>query len=261
MKEVWDDENQEWDEEDDSLKKLNFSALKELIGKKKTEVSFVSSQPEADGFLEEPQQEPEEEIPIEYPELLAEQRKPAALTEPFYRRVLPTIRDESSVNVDAKITGTIESRSDVNIYGTMKGNVTTEADMIVNGTLIGDVRCRGLYMDGGRIQGKAICTGDVVLENGAMILGDLSCQGLSSNGRIRGDIRADGLVSLRESAVCFGNISADHISMLDGAVLNGQVEIRSMMKEEELFPAVSRRIETSDMKKESETEKPQLFEL
>ena len=231
MNESWEKENREG--EDNSLKKLNFSALKELIGKKKAESTSSLPQPEPPESIQDPNRH--EDVPIEYPELSTQKEAKTPLTEHFCRRVLPSVRDESSVNIDAVITGTIESKSDVNIYGTVHGNVTTQADMIVNGTLIGDVCCRGLYMNGGRIQGTVTCTGEVFLENDAMILGNLSCAEVSSNGRIRGDIYANGFVSLRENAVCFGNISADHIGMTEGAVLKGQVEIRSIMTGEDAF--------------------------
>lgn len=72
-----------------------------------------------------------------------------------------------------------------------------------------------------------------ILSNDTLVIGETAClqaelevNELIVCGRIKGDIRARKRVEIRSPAIVNGNIMAPSVSIEDGVIFNGQVEMR-----------------------------------
>lgn len=89
-----------------------------------------------------------------------------------------------------------------------------------------------------RIDG--IFNGDI-LSNDTLVIGETACvhaelevDELVVSGRVKGDVRARKRVEIRSPAVVNGNITAPSVSIEDGVIFNGQVEMREWHSGQEI---------------------------
>jgi cytoskeletal protein CcmA (bactofilin family) len=94
--------------------------------------------------------------------------------------------------------------------------------VVVKGELSGS---EDLYLDG-QVEGSIALKGNnlTVGPNG-QIKGSVEAKGVVVQGKLEGNIQAGDRVELRKSAVVNGDISAQRISIEEGAFLKGKVEI------------------------------------
>ena len=72
----------------------------------------------------------------------------------------------------------------------------------------------------------------------SMLIGDLTSQVASLNGKIKGNLNISGKAQLDRDSVVFGDIKAGTISIQDGAIIQGYVSTTYLSKEESsnIFP-------------------------
>jgi cytoskeletal protein CcmA (bactofilin family) len=110
--------------------------------------------------------------------------------------------------------------------GAVDGNVETQGNMITSGNINGNVSAGSLLVTAGKITGEFVqVAGNVKIESGSSVQCSIRAGSLEASGRINGDIIVDQAVVLNESAVVNGNISSKHITIKEGARLNGALEI------------------------------------
>jgi len=85
----------------------------------------------------------------------------------------------------------------------------------------------------GRIEGNVALKNHLTIEQTGVVEADVEVRDLTVNGEMRGDIAADGSVSITNSAKVVGNIRAPRIILEDGARFKGSIEM-----EVELPPGV-----------------------
>jgi len=82
----------------------------------------------------------------------------------------------------------------------------------------GDLRVEG------QVEGEVDVTGDLVLEDGASIEGNVSAQAVTLGGRLVGDVNARGAVIVTASAKVQGNLGGTEVSLDEGASFVGRIE-------------------------------------
>jgi len=92
---------------------------------------------------------------------------------------------------------------------TITGNVTGEGDFIILGGFEGDFDLKG----------------QLQISQGANIKGDIKADEISVNGRIEGTITARNKIHLDSTARIKGHIHTPKISILDGAVFDGDIQM------------------------------------
>jgi cytoskeletal protein CcmA (bactofilin family) len=94
--------------------------------------------------------------------------------------------------------------------------------VVIKGELSGS---EDLYLDG-QVEGSIALKGNslTVGPNGH-VRASVEAKGVVVQGKLDGNIQASDRVDLRKSAVVNGDISAQHISIEEGAFLKGKVEI------------------------------------
>jgi cytoskeletal protein CcmA (bactofilin family) len=101
---------------------------------------------------------------------------------------------------------------------TVKGRVSGGGSLIVMGTL----------------EGEFDLNGELVIAPSASVNGDVRAVSVAVSGGFSGSLTARQRIHLEKSAVVNGRLAAPKLSMVEGAVLNGEVE---MEKPSESKPA------------------------
>lgn len=141
----------------------------------------------------------------------------------------------SILSSDLVIEGNIKSKSDIRLNGYVKGDILCEGSLVSTGTVDGNVRGIGVTLSGSTINGAVIAKGDLLLDQGSTIIGDVRSAALSVNGKIKGNVMVSGSVVLQENAMVMGNITAKSIAVENGASIKGAMEIRSAAINDEDF--------------------------
>lgn len=107
-----------------------------------------------------------------------------------------------------------------------KSSSSQSACVIVSGTIIegtfyskSDTRLDGI------INGDVKCDARLIMGTEASIEGTVRSQGALINGKFRGDLVVEGLLSLSSTANVTGNIKSAQIEIEEGAILNGDIAI------------------------------------
>lgn len=125
------------------------------------------------------------------------------------------------------IHGPVEAKGGVEVYGEVQGDLASEEDVQICGKLVGDSRSRNIDMCSGHMQGNIMAASKAQLDEDSVLVGDVQASELCLRGKIKGDLSIVEVVTLEEHAVVLGNITAQRLSIAEGAALHGQVKIAS----------------------------------
>jgi cytoskeletal protein CcmA (bactofilin family) len=76
----------------------------------------------------------------------------------------------------------------------------------------------------GQVEGDVVISGELSIEEGGAITGDVGAASVVVVGALTGDVDARGLVALRATAEVVGNLSAAEVSIEEGASFHGRIE-------------------------------------
>ena len=138
---------------------------------------------------------------------------------------LPVTREEAVIPSDMVINGNITTKSNMRILGSIVGDVSCDGSIWLLGSIQGKVEAGNLTIQRGGLTGDANIRENVVIEQDAVLKGNLTAQSVSSNAHSEGEIHAANTVELRESAYVHGNITARALSVSTGAKIKGLVDV------------------------------------
>ena len=86
----------------------------------------------------------------------------------------------------------------------VKGEIFAESDIRIDGTLIGKIECKGKLILGseGKIEGEIVCQDAIIV------------------GTIKGKLKVNNLLVVKESALIDGDVFTDQLNVESGAVFN-----------------------------------------
>ncbi len=212
--------------------KNNFSkAVLDLIGKpgsdngkntQEAETETFSDQlkkAEATAWKTEPKQDADEE---------AEEWKPTYSTKPAVAGNIATAPEGSTATVISKtmvIIGEIDSTGDIDIYGEVKGAVKTEGNIKATGRVVGNMAGNSFTLNGCTVQGNITAQGSVAIGMDTVVVGDIIADSIKLNGKVKGNLTIEKMSEFLESALLFGDVQSQTISMNQGAKLHGNVKV------------------------------------
>ena len=123
------------------------------------------------------------------------------------------LRTKGDVDVAGKFSGDIHSEGHVILRSDMKGNITA-GSLHVSSHLVGDINATGL----------------VVLEEKSSVTGNISADSLECSGKVKGDLKVNGNLAMKACAVFEGNIVARTMTMEQGALVSGGVQMNNGSK-------------------------------
>jgi cytoskeletal protein CcmA (bactofilin family) len=101
---------------------------------------------------------------------------------------------------------------------------TIGRSLVIKGEITGT---EALYIDG-RIEGKITLTDNrVTIGRNGSVQADISARDVVVMGKVTGNIECSDRVDIRNEGVVNGNISTVRVSVEDGAVLKGGIEVKS----------------------------------
>jgi len=91
--------------------------------------------------------------------------------------------------------------------------------------ITGSIKCSGGVKMAGKLNGDLVCAGDVLVEKGAAIKGNVTAASIVVLGMIKGNIAVKERIELKGTARVAGDIKAKRLSVEEGVTLIGKSEI------------------------------------
>lgn len=91
--------------------------------------------------------------------------------------------------------------------------------------ITGSVKCSGGVKMSGKLNGDLTCAGEVLVEKGAAIKGNVAAASIVVLGMVKGNISAKERIELKGSARVAGDIKAKRLVVEEGVTLVGKSEI------------------------------------
>jgi len=104
-------------------------------------------------------------------------------------------------------------------------DLDTSGSVLGHGTRVrGRVQGEGDLRVEGHIEGNVSLTGELIIDEGAEVTGDVEALAVTIGGALRGDVSARGPVTVRASAKVSGNLGGTEVSLEEGAEFQGRIE-------------------------------------
>ncbi len=123
------------------------------------------------------------------------------------------------------IIGEIDSTGDIDIYGEVKGAVKTEGNIKATGRVVGNMAGNSFTLNGCTVQGNITAQGSVAIGMDTVVVGDIIADSIKLNGKVKGNLTIEKMSEFLESALLFGDVQSQTISMNQGAKLHGNVKV------------------------------------
>lgn len=138
--------------------------------------------------------------------------------------------------------------------GKSKPESPDRLNRLVSGTkIIGDLIANSSFRIDGEVVGNIKCNGKLVLGQEGSVIGDITATEVELDGKVEGDIVAEVLLTLHQTAIVKGNLHVGRIVIEDGAQVDGEIQTGDVSKRNTKsiakFPKISTQeiLETSDV--------------
>ncbi|NLT14746.1 MAG: polymer-forming cytoskeletal protein [Clostridiales bacterium] len=138
-----------------------------------------------------------------------------------YGRMFRQSDEMTVISKSTMIVGDIRTLANITIDGNVRGKVDVLKDANIRGMLIGDLVCSNTEMKGSSVQGNVFAKGSTYIDNDSILLGDLTAQFASIDGKVKGNIEIGSKIELHPNAIVAGDINTNTISIADGANIKG----------------------------------------
>lgn len=78
----------------------------------------------------------------------------------------------------------------------------------------------------GRVEGEFDLAGELVVAPAAVLEAELRAERMTVSGKVTGNLTARGKIHLEKSAIVGGRMVAERLSIAEGAVFNGEIEMK-----------------------------------
>jgi len=109
-----------------------------------------------------------------------------------------------------------------------RSNITDTSDalsILGSGARVrGRVSGSGDFRVEGHVEGDVSVSGNLAIEEGGSVTGDIGASAVEIAGGLTGDVAARGPVTIRASARVLGNMAGAEVSLEEGASFSGRIE-------------------------------------
>lgn len=136
------------------------------------------------------------------------------------------------------IHGSVESECDVEVYGEVQGDISTTKDLKLKGKVQGNATGGDVEVSGLHMVGNIVAIGAAAMDSSSEVEGDVTAKSMTLNGKIWGNVQVTDRLILESSAVICGHVTAEKLSVDEGAVIQGEILIgKSMLPPKRAKPA------------------------
>ena len=164
---------------------------------------------------EEQLPEPEDPKPIK-------KEQPVPVSIPAVTKPTNTVTYFAS---DSVVEGTVKTEGDVEIAGPFRGDVVAKGKVILRSKMEGNITAASLHLMGCTLVGNVNSEGSVLVDEAAAVTGNMTAGELISSGTIKGDLTIKGNLTLNAHATVEGNIVTGTMTMMQGALITGDVKM------------------------------------
>lgn len=132
--------------------------------------------------------------------------------------------EEEAVSVIARgmtVQGQLKAEGVLRVLGSVEGKIQADTALYIAGTLKGDSDTAQFVADHARITGNVNCSGEVLVQEGTVMIGDIAAASAVIAGAVKGNIDIKGSVTLRSTAVVKGDVRCRSVQIENGAVIDG----------------------------------------
>ena len=126
---------------------------------------------------------------------------------------------------DSVVEGTVKTEGDVEIAGPFRGDVVAKGKVILRSKMEGNITAASLHLMGCTLVGNVNSEGSVLVDEAAAVTGNMTAGELISSGTIKGDLTIKGNLTLNAHATVEGNIVTGTMTMMQGALITGDVKM------------------------------------
>lgn len=123
------------------------------------------------------------------------------------------------------IRGSIESNCDIEMYGEVQGDIVTTKDLKLRGKIHGNATGGNVELSGIQMVGNVVAAGIATMDANSEVEGDVTANSVILNGKIWGNVQVSSRLALESSAVICGHVSAEKLSVDEGAIIQGEIFI------------------------------------
>ena len=166
--------------------------------------------------------------PAEEQMLEQEEPKPVVKTQPVPVPTPDVPKPTNTVTyfaTDSVVEGTVKTEGDVEIAGPFHGEVIAKGKVILRSKMEGNITAASLHLMGCTLVGNITSQGSVMVDEAATITGNITAGELVSSGTIKGDLNVKDNLTLNAHATVEGNITTGTMSMMQGALITGDVKM------------------------------------
>lgn len=95
-----------------------------------------------------------------------------------------------------------------------------------NSTFKGEIRTNGALRIDGTLEGN-ITADWVILGEKSVVKGDVNAQNIIVGGKVEGNVRAKGLIEIKNKGRIVGDIVTPKISIVEGGIIEGRTSMQS----------------------------------
>ena len=114
----------------------------------------------------------------------------------------------------------------------MKENPVLERNVIGKKTsIVGEVHSEGDFRIDGTVEGSIRAEGRVIIGKEGKVKGLIECTNADIEGEVTGDISVSDMLSLKSTAVIYGDVVIGKLTVEPGASFNATCSMKGMVKE------------------------------
>lgn len=119
------------------------------------------------------------------------------------------------------INGGISSDGDLEVAGTINGDIEARGKVTIDGAVMGSVVAADIELNTPRLEGSLNSEQNISISPGTVVIGDMTGQSATIFGAVKGSVDINGLVVLENTAIIKGDINAKSIQINEGAIMDG----------------------------------------
>ncbi len=137
-----------------------------------------------------------------------------------------TSLERTVIAAGTRIVGSITTESDITVEGSVDGDVISSGDVKIVGGVMGNIEGYNCDISSG-ITGDIKCTDRITINEECTVNGDLEGKNIEIFGRVVGNVTADEELRIFKNSSIKGDIVSGPVSMESGAVVSGNLQIKS----------------------------------
>lgn len=141
--------------------------------------------------------------------------------------IKPVDNEYTVIGNTTVIQSNITCGGNIKVNGQIKGNLVVSGSADIYGSVDGDLEAGEVIIENGaKINGNILCKTDLNVGTGSCISGNVVAKNAYVNSNITGNLDISSELKITSTASITGDINAGNIAVASGAILNGRITVK-----------------------------------